>query len=41
MKNLRGFLSVYHTALDHDLPSLERTRKASSSGGRGRKVAKK
>ena len=38
---LRGFLSVYRTALDRPLPSLERTRKlASSSGGRG-KVARK
>ena len=37
---LRGFLQIYQTALDKALPSLERTCKAGSSGGRGRSRVK-
>jgi hypothetical protein len=37
---LQGFVSVYSNASRQELPSLERTRKASSSGGRGKKVVK-
>ena len=41
MHKLRGFLSVYKKSLDQSLPTLERTRKTSRPGGRGkRKVAK-
>ena len=40
MSKLRGFISVYSSSLRQDLPSLERTRRASSSGGRGKKVVK-
>lgn len=35
---LRGFQSVYFKSMDRALPSLERTRQTSSSGGRGKKV---
>ena len=38
--NLQGFLSVYSSSLRQDLPSLEHTRQAGSSGGRGKKVMK-
>ena len=41
LRKLRGFISVYQKSLTQDLPSLERTRKASSSGGRGRKKVAK
>ena len=37
---LRGFQTIYKRALKHELPILERTRKWSSSAGRGMKVAK-
>ena len=36
VKKLRGFQSVYRKSLEQPLPTLERTRKASSSGGRGK-----
>ena len=36
VKKLRGFQSIYRKSLSQPLPTLERTRKASSSGGRGK-----
>ena len=36
VKKLRGFQSIYRKSISQPLPTLERTRKASSSGGRGK-----
>ena len=36
VQNLRGFSNMYLRSVDSPLPSLERTRKARSSGGRGK-----
>ena len=40
MAKLRGFQAIYSKPLNRDLPNLERTRKASSSGGRGKSMKK-
>ena len=38
--SLRGFVNIYKRAMEQPLPSLERTRTSSRTGGRGKKVKK-
>jgi len=40
MARLRGFQGIYTKVLNRELPNLEDTRKASSSGGRGKSMKK-